>query len=296
MKQTRFLPLTLVALAVLAGCNSLPADNARLNAARSDYLAAQADPSARDLAPVELKQAGDAVARAGDAWTRNDKTAEVDHLAYVATQRVAIARATGAQKAAELTVANAEAARDKLRLAARTTEVDVAKRTAVVAQIQADDSKRIADVSQTEAANAQARNLQLEAQLKDMNAKKTDRGMVVTIGDVLFDTDKAQLKSGGLRSVEKLVGFLKEFPQRKAMVEGFTDSTGSDAYNQELSGRRADAVRTALVDMGVDKGRVGTHGYGEAYPVAGNDNASGRQLNRRVEIVLSDDAGVITPR
>jgi outer membrane protein OmpA-like peptidoglycan-associated protein len=89
---------------------------------------------------------------------------------------------------------------------------------------------------------------------------------------------------------------LKENPQRKARVEGFTDSVGSDSHNQELSARRADAVRNALVEMGVTMDRIASQGYGEAHPVAGNDSASGRQLNRRVEIVLSDEAGKLVPR
>ena len=99
-----------------------------------------------------------------------------------------------------------------------------------------------------------------------------------------------------MRNVEKLVAFLNEYPQRKALIEGFTDSTGSESHNQELSGRRADAVRSALVDTGVGRGRITTQGYGEAYPVAGNDSSGGRQMNRRVEIVLSDEDGSIVPR
>ena len=92
--------------------------------------------------------------------------------------------------------------------------------------------------------------------MADMNAKQTDRGMVVTIGDVLFDTNRSELKAGGLRSVEKLSGFLKAYPKRSAIVEGFTDSTGSDATNQTLATRRAEAVQTALVSMGVARERV----------------------------------------
>jgi outer membrane protein OmpA-like peptidoglycan-associated protein len=99
-----------------------------------------------------------------------------------------------------------------------------------------------------------------------------------------------------MRNMEKLVAFLKEYPQRKAVVEGFTDSTGSDSHNQELSGRRASAVRSALVDMGIGSERLDAHGYGEAYPVASNGNSGGRQMNRRVEIILSDDSGTIPAR
>jgi outer membrane protein OmpA-like peptidoglycan-associated protein len=324
MTNHRVFPMTLVAVAVLAGCSSLPADNPQLVAARSDYAAAQSNPQTVALAPSELKQAGDALKQANDAWTRNDKLGEVDHLAYLAKQRVAIAQETGKQKSAELAVTDANKTRDEMRLAARTNEADAAQRSAESAQRNADASQRNADASQRQseasrrqseaaqrdseasqrqsaasqqqARDAEMRSGQLEAQLKDLNAKKTERGLVITIGDVLFDTNKAQLKSGGMRSVEKLVGFMKQYPQRTAMVEGFTDSTGSDSTNQELSGRRANAVRMALVDLGVNSDRVAARGFGEAYPVASNASLDGRQLNRRVEIVLSDDKGNIAPR
>ncbi len=282
MTEHKIFAMTLIALATLAGCSSQPLKNVQLDQARADYQAAQANPQSRDLATVEMKQAGDALNRANEASERGDKPADVDHLAYLAKQRVAIARETGAQKAAEVAVTEAESARDKVRLAARTTEADKANRSADSARLDTQD--------------AQARNRQLETQIRDMNAKKTPRGLVITIGDVLFDTDKAELKSGGMRNMEKLVAFLKEYPQRKAVVEGFTDSTGSDSHNQELSGRRASAVRSALVDMGIGSERLDAHGYGEAYPVASNGNSGGRQMNRRVEIILSDDSGTIPAR
>jgi outer membrane protein OmpA-like peptidoglycan-associated protein len=151
-------------------------------------------------------------------------------------------------------------------------------------------------VAQQQVVAVMDRNQALEAQLQALNAKKTSRGMVVTFGDVFFDTDQSQIKSGGMRSIDTLANFLNQYPQRKALVEGFTDNVGGDEHNLSLSGRRANAVRTALVDKGVDISRVSTRGYGEAFPVAGNDSAGGRQLNRRVEIILSDDGGVIAPR
>lgn len=119
---------------------------------------------------------------------------------------------------------------------------------------------------------------------------------MVTIGDVLFETGNAQLRAGGMQDVEKLAGFLKRNPQRHVLIEGFTDSVGSESYNVALSERRADAVRRAIVDLGVGRERLRTEGYGEAHPVAGNDSSSGRQMNRRVEIVLSDEAGRVVPR
>jgi outer membrane protein OmpA-like peptidoglycan-associated protein len=303
MNTNRILPLALAAAALLAACSSVPLNNAQLDEARRDYRAAQENPQARDLAAGELRQAGDALARADNAWTRGDDSAQVDHLAYLARQRVAIAQQTGSRKAAELAVTNARASRDQVRLAARTDEADAARRSATAAQSDAQAAQRDAlaaqrdtQTAQRQADDASARARQLEAQLKDLNAKKTERGLVVTIGDVLFETDRAQLRADGMRSVDKLVTFLNEYPQRSALVEGFTDSVGSESHNMELSRRRADSVRTALVDKGVGRGRITTQGYGESHPVAGNDSSSGRQMNRRVEIVLSEENSTVVPR
>jgi outer membrane protein OmpA-like peptidoglycan-associated protein len=120
--------------------------------------------------------------------------------------------------------------------------------------------------------------------------------MVITLGDVLFGTDLARLNPEGIRTAQKLANVLQQNPQRTVLVEGFADSTGTAAHNQDLSERRATAVRTALQDMGVTRDRVAIRGYGEAYPVAANDTNANRQLNRRVEIVLSDDTGKVIAR
>ncbi len=333
--------MTGVALAtalVLGACSSIPDDNAALMRARAAFDSAQNNPQTRDLAAAELATASTALNRANDAFKRGEKTPEVDHLAHLASQRVELAQQTAKQKASEAAVVSAEAERDRVRLAARTSEADTATRQATAAQQEALTAQRAAAASQTDAqaaqraaaasqkdaqdaeraalasrqqseaaqrmaqaaqmqtADAQARAQQLEEQLRALNAKKTDRGMVVTIGDVLFDTGRAELKPGSGRNLDKLVEFFKAYPQRTAVIEGFTDSVGSDATNQDLSNRRAEAVRGALVSMGVETPRISARGYGEAFPVAGNDSASGRQLNRRVEIVLSDENGRVAPR
>ncbi|WP_079436042.1 OmpA family protein [Zoogloea sp. LCSB751] len=282
MTEHRIFAMTLIALATLTGCSSQPPRNALLEQARGDYQMAQGNSEVSELASGEMKQANDALNLANEAAARGEKPAEVDHLAYLAKQRIAIAREAGSQKAAERAVNNAEAARDKVRLSARTTEADMAHRSA--------------DDARMDTREAQARNLQLENQLKALNAKQTPRGIVITIGDVLFDTNRAELKAGGMRNMEKLVVFLKDNPQRKAVIEGFTDSSGSDSHNQALSERRADSVMNRLISMGIGSERLSARGYGEAYPVAGNDSTSGRQMNRRVEIILSDESGNISSR
>lgn len=323
MKKNRFLPVTFFAAALLAGCSSIP-ESQTLDEARSSYNSAQADPQVARLAPVELKDAEAALARANSAQSKRESRETVDGLAYLAKQKIAIAEATAKRRNAEQTVSNAAAERNKVLLEARTAEADQAKQQAAIAEqsseqktaalalaeAQAEQQRRDLEAKTAEAerarqqaamaqANAEqdkARLDQIQAQLNDLQAKKTPRGMVITLGDVLFDTNKAQLKSGGSRNVEKLAEFLKEYPQRKVLIEGFTDSTGSDSYNRTLSEERANAVRNALVERGVSGDRISTRGYGKSYAVASNNTAAGRQLNRRVEIVLSDENGVITPR
>jgi outer membrane protein OmpA-like peptidoglycan-associated protein len=212
------------------------------------------------------------------------------------------------QRSAEASQRSAEAARLQSEASQRQSEAsrrdsEASQRNAEAAQRQAASERQAANDAQLNAQaarqqtqDAESRARQLEAQLKEMEAKKTERGMVITLGDVLFDTDRAQLKSGGVRNVQKLADFFKQYPQRKLMIEGFTDSTGSNSHNQDLSEKRAESVRTALLDMGIARDRITSRGYGESYPAAGNDTAAGRQLNRRVEIVVSDDNGRITPR
>lgn len=316
MLNHRFLSTALLAVATVAGCASAP-ENSSLNEARTDYNAAQNTARVTNLAPTELKQAKDALDKANSASAKNKDEAEVTNLAYLAKQRVAIAQETARQKEAEAAVASANVERGNIRLDARTEEANKAQRKAEASTRQAEAAQRRAeasqqqaeasqqqaamsqhqaDMSQQQARDAELRANQLEAQLNELNAKKTERGLVITLGDVLFDTNQAQLKSGGTRSLQKLAGFLKQYPQRSAQVEGYTDSTGSADYNRELSDRRANAVRRSLMDMGIGGDRITTHGYGKESPVASNDTASGRQMNRRVEIILSDDSGNVSSR
>lgn len=331
MKNHRLLSVSLISIAVLAGCSTMPAGDSPLAQARNDYNNAQANPQVTSLAASELMQARESLDRANNASKKGEKSAVVDHLAYVTKQQVAIAQETAMQRAAEMAVANANVERDRVRLEARTREADSARRSAQHSQRQAEASQRGAEASQRQSEasqrsaeasqrqavaerqaadaaqlnaqvarqqtlDAESRARRLEAQLNEMEARKTERGMVITLGDVLFDTNMAQLKSGGMRNVQKLADFFKQYPQRNVMIEGFTDSTGSTGRNRELSDERANSVRMALLDMGISADRMTSRGYGESYPVAGNDTASGRQLNRRVEIVVSDDNGSIAPR
>ena len=156
--------------------------------------------------------------------------------------------------------------------------------------------QRQADAARQQAAAAHERAQSLDAMLRDLQARPSDRGMVVTLGDVLFDSGSAELRAGGLRVIDRLADFMREYPQRRVSIEGFTDSVGNDSANQALSEERASAVRSALVDRGIDPARVVARGFGESYPVASNGSGIGRQMNRRVEIVISDENGMIGSR
>lgn len=295
--KNNYLKPVLLAIAVLVGaCSSMPTTTSLLDQTRSDYRAAQNNPNVAKYAPLEMKQAGEALNQANAAADDKDSAEKVDKLAYLAKQKIALTQEAAKQKSAEANIANAGKERDQLRLDQRTSEADQAKRSAEQAKLEAQIAQGQTAEAQRKTQEAQARAAQLEAQLADLAAKKTERGMVITLGDVLFGTDMAILNPDGMRTAQKLADVLQQNPQRTVLVEGFTDSTGSVSHNQELSERRATAVRNALQGMGVGRERVAIRGYGQGYPVASNDSAQNRQLNRRVEIVLSDATGSVAQR
>ncbi|MDT7520466.1 OmpA family protein [Rhodoferax sp. TBRC 17660] len=276
------------AIAILLGaCASAPTSTSLLESARSDYAQAQRNANVNNFAPLEMKQASDAMQEANLAAMQSADSDKVDQLAYVARQKIAITQEVVKQKTAEVDMARSGRERDQLQLTQRTNEVNQANN----AERQAMDAQRATDAARQATTDANRRTALLESQLADLAAKKTDRGMVITLGDVLFGSDKASLTAGGLRSAQKLAEVLQQNPTRNVLVEGFTDSTGADPYNQQLSERRGQTVRDALLQMGVGSERISVRGYGESYPVASNDTAANRQLNRRVEIVLSDESG-----
>ena len=294
MQKNRYFPMTLIAIAIVSGCSSMP--NPSLTEAHNSYNNARTNPEITNLAAVELKDASDSLNKADNAFNEGESDDNVNHLSYLAKQQVAIAQETAKRKTAEIAVTNAGAKRDQVRLEARTAEADSAKQQVAILQDNANLQATEMAIAGANTERDQALIAQQEILLNELNAKKTERGMVITLGDVLFRTNRAQLESGGIRNVEKLGNFLTQYPEYKVLVEGYTDSRGSNDLNQELSDRRAYSVRTALMGMQISNDRVSTKGYGEEFPVASNDSAASRQLNRRVEIVLSDNNGNIAPR
>ncbi|MES2583079.1 MAG: OmpA family protein [Pseudomonadota bacterium] len=310
MKTNRIYILLAATVVLLSACASGPKTTSLLEQVRVEYAQAQGNPKVATHAALEMQAATDALAKAEAAAKGRESLETVDKLAYLTKQKIALANEVASRKSSEADIASAAAIRDQVRLDQRTLEANQARMKAEDAEraaqaardaaAAATQQKNQAQANESEAqrlaAEALARNQQLEAQLAEMAAKKTERGLIITLGDVLFSVDQARLNAEGIRMVQRLATVLQQNPKRSVLVEGFTDSTGSTQHNQDLSERRAAAVRDALLELGVSRGQIAVRGYGEAYPAAPNDTAQNRQLNRRVEIVLSDERGVITPR
>jgi outer membrane protein OmpA-like peptidoglycan-associated protein len=278
------------ALLGMVGCETAPETSGVLDEARSAVSTAEADPNVTKYAPTELDRARKLLVNAeGAAKEKGAKDKSTAHYAYLATQMARISQQRAQEQAATARVKAGETERQKILLTARESEADQAK-------AQAQQAVSDAQNAQAQVQQAQAESQRLAAQLENMQASQTPRGIVLTLDDVLFDTGKAQLKTGATRSIEQIAAFLKENPDRRVQVEGFTDSQGADDYNLELSQSRADSVAMAIIQRGVDAQRVRALGYGEGYPVASNANAGSRQLNRRVEIIVSNDKSEIPGR
>jgi outer membrane protein OmpA-like peptidoglycan-associated protein len=255
-----------VASVLLVACAAAPVAPQGSADVRARLTQLQSDPNLGSRAPLAIEQA--------EAAVRTAEKPEADaalgsHRVYVADRKVEIARARAETRLSEDQRAAITADRATARLDSRTREVDAARDATADAKLQ---------------------NAELQREIDALQARPTDRGLVLTLGDVLFATGRADLKPGAANNLNQLVSFLAKYPARTIEIEGHTDSVGSDAYNVGLSQRRADAVRSHLVSQGVAAGRITTLGAGKGSPVASNDTAAGRQQNRRVEVIISNPA------
>jgi outer membrane protein OmpA-like peptidoglycan-associated protein len=271
-----------------AGCASAPVSYPELDQARAEVAAARSSPDAARYAQLELQKADDLLHSADEA-ARAHQADEVAHESYLASQTSKVALAVGADKAAQAHIAQGDSERARIELAARTREAESASARADSATIRA-------ETAESAAREAQAGQERFEQELATLQAQKSARGLVITLRDVLFATGRAELQPGAELTLDKLAAALKDAPDRAVDVDGFTDIVGSEEFNLILSQRRAEAVRTALMVRGIDSTRITVHGYGKDYPVATNETEAGRQLNRRVEIVVADGNGSIPPR
>lgn len=315
---------TLIAIGVtcaIAACTAAPVKPDGSADLRNRLTQLQSDPRLGDKAPLAMKEANDAVTNAEKPEL--DKTVS-KHLVFIADRKIEIARAQAEGNYAIADRSKLSQQRDEMRLQSRTVEADSANARAAVAKTDANNQLRAADAARTQAELARAdasgqrqladtarsdadaarddanaaredkliaqRNAaELQSQIDELQAKVTDRGLVLTLGDVLFSSGTSRLNRGGNGHLAKLVAFLNKYQDRNALVEGYTDSVGGEESNQELSQRRADAVKSYLTNNGVSASRIAASGKGEDSPVGDNATATGRQQNRRVEVIITNN-------
>jgi outer membrane protein OmpA-like peptidoglycan-associated protein len=287
--------LVVAGLFLLSACATTKAPEAPLDS-RVKLTALQADSTLATRAPVEMREAEAAVKAAEGSRTDSD-TERSRHLALMADQKVEIARARAQSRQYEDQRRALSEQSERARLNARTLEADRAQRDAKsaradAASARADANSALADAASArdEVAASRAARLELERLIAELNARETDRGLVVTLGDLLFATGKSDLTGGAGPNLDKLAAFLGQYPDRTVLIEGHTDSVGREESNYFLSQRRADSVKSYLVNRGVQANRLTTSGLGQGSPVASNDSATGRQQNRRVEVIISNIA------
>lgn len=296
ISRSRLATLSLVT--ALAACSQPPERIETLEQARTAVQAIEQEPLARDVAQTRYEAARSALSRAEQAYDENEDTEIIEHEAYTALRNAQIVQAQVDERRSRDELENSEAERNRVLLEAR--EREAARASELAAErgqaLAAREQELELTARQAEQAEQRAQQLaeqaqSLEQQLTELEAEQTERGWVLTLSDVLFDFDRAELNPGAATTIDRLARFLEENPDRKIAIEGHTDSSGSAAYNRELSRQRAEAVRQALVERGIASNRIEVRALGEEFPVATNDTDAGRQLNRRVEIVLSDPDG-----
>ncbi|WP_229732252.1 OmpA family protein [Pseudomonas sp. N040] len=254
-------------LLLLAGCSTQQATEQALESARASFEQIKDDPEALRSAPKDVVRAGESLARAEQLATYWGSSRDVAHYAYLS------------QRYSEIAVQQSRLAQNQLqeeKLGLQLQSLQLTLREAKLLTMQ-------------------QRKEWAEEQLVSLDSSETERGLVMTLGDVLFAGGSANLTPAANRTVLKLVQFLQLNPRRVIRVEGYSDSNGEEADNLQLSRERAQSIADVLVDLGVDAKRISVAGYGEAYPVADNASTRGRAQNRRVEIVFSDQNGQMGP-
>ena len=273
-RNARPLAATALATLVLASCASAPKPVDSLERARGDYARAASDTTIVRHAPEKLDEANRALKLADARWKEKESRDEIEHYAYLARQRVEIARLIAESKEANRELENMKLERQRVQLEVRASELD--------------RSRGELERSRAEIEKARLEAEELKRQMKALQAKETERGMVLTLGDVLFESEQSELAPGAARNIDKIAEFMDAYPERRAVVEGHTDSMGEEDFNLKLSRDRAYSVRQALSARGISTSRISIEGFGETVPVASNDSSAGRRENRRVEIIFPD--------
>jgi outer membrane protein OmpA-like peptidoglycan-associated protein len=291
--------------AVLVACQSMPAPNDTLEDARNALASAQNQPAVVRSAPIELEQAQQALLRAERAWVKEAEADEVRHLAYIAARRVAIALDAAAHREAQEQLRQATLELERIRAqvreaAARGAPQPPMAEAPVPAGVDDEVPTAPPPISRREAGDAPGavpdQTAALARRLEPLAVRSTPRGLMVNLPASVFGSGDVAITAQARDALERLAGAMREFPERRLVVEGFTDALGTDEAGRARSGRRAEAFRQALAGHGVAVARLEAHGLGAAYPVADNATPAGRQLNERLEVWFSDARGHLPPR
>ena len=257
----------------------------QMDRTKKAYAEAKANPNVEAYAPLEMQAARQAVQDAEKAKEPED----ILQMGYIAERKTQFAVTVADGKVAEREIDKLNVEKAEMNARKQTLEAERAKREAGKAMSEAERARRTAAAEAERAAKAKAESDQLMKELSNLKAKQTERGIVLTIGDVLFATGKADLSANANRSVATLAEFLMKNPNRNVLIEGHTDSVGKDDYNLALSRKRADSVKDKLVEDGIEAGRITAIGYGKTFPVASNDTKAGKAQNRRVDVVILNE-------
>lgn len=273
MRLIKHTGLSIAVIAVLSACNTAPPKIPSLETART--LVPELENSGRaGVAATNVSNARKSLDTANRLVDSGGKLADVEFEAQNAVLSAQIAQEKILTAQAQEEMAKGTSQRQAVMLESRQREIDRNAQNAT-------DARRMADAS-----NSRANSL--AGELADLKAKQTERGLVLTLGDVLFDTGGSSLKAGAYATMDRLATALKGGPGRSVAIEGHTDNVGSDENNQALSLRRAESVQTALMQRGVATGQITVLGRGENSPIASNDHPAGRQQNRRVDLIFAE--------
>lgn len=282
----------LVTAGILSACASRPQRNDQLEQARVDVRSLEQDPDSQAAAADQLRDARADLQRADEAFEKHRSPEEVTYLAYLADRKAETGKALAEEYRAHQQLAKANDERSRILLESRTREARRAQEQAQRAQQQAQTQAQQAEAARAEAQRAQSELQKEQQELSDLKTRQTERGLELTLAsDLLFNTGSAELKPGATLQLNRLADFMRTNPMTRVIIEGYTDSTGAPAFNEQLSQQRAQAVASALETQGIAMDRIQTIGRGENYPVASNASSAGRQQNRRVDVILSDMSG-----
>jgi outer membrane protein OmpA-like peptidoglycan-associated protein len=274
MKMNTQLVVGIAVSAALAACSVTPERIEPLETARTVVPQVESSPRA-GVAAVNIADARKSLEEANRLAEADAKLSDIEFQAQNAITHARIAQEKILTVEAQEQIAQGTEQRQVVLLKAR--ERDVQKSAQ-----QASDSRQ-------DARDSQDRVDSLEEELAGLRLEKTERGLVLTLGDVLFDSGQATLKTGAYGTIDRLASALRDKSDRSVAIEGHTDNVGTDAMNQALSERRAQSVQSALMQRGVTSSQVTAMGKGETFPVASNDDAGGRQQNRRVELIFASN-------